>query len=94
MTDSKHRSISELGKAKEALSSRSTTTYTRPVSMFVVRHRQGKAGRVLERESYPWRMLKVLKASPHELEKAQLEAGGFSVTVRHRARSPYTTQGC
>lgn len=34
-------------------------------------------------------MLKVLKACLHELGKAQLGAGGFSITVSRRARSPY-----
>ena len=42
---------------------------------------------LLERERYPWTVLKVLKACLHELGRAQLGAGGFSITVSHRARS-------
>lgn len=51
MTNSKHRSISALGKEKETLGSRSTTaTYVHPVSMLAVRERQGKAAQVLAGE--------------------------------------------
>lgn len=51
MANSKHRSISALGKEEETLGSRSmTATCVHSVSMLAVRERQGKAVQVLAGE--------------------------------------------